>query len=263
MGVVPVRGGPGTNDPGRVTFSQVPLDFVIMQAWDISPDRIKGPGWIADPYGPKYTIVATMPLDTTQEQFRVMLQNLLAERFGLKLHREVQSLPGFELSTAPGGSKLSEWTPEPIPDGPVPHYSEDSLGFPMMATGHTGCTGGGGWAGAKMPLKFTCRASMDVFTRFLGQYIKMANDSPRAEVKPEVIDKTGLRGVYEFRFVFEGTVGGGLPASSTPPDPSGGASARSLFDALQRQLGLRLVKVGNVSTTFLIVDSAQKVPTEN
>ncbi len=97
----------------------------------------------------------------------------------------------------------------------------------------------------------------------LGQFIKAANDSPRAEVKPEVIDKTGLRGIYEFRFVFEGTVGGGLPSSSTPPELRGGGSARSLFDALQRQLGLRLVKVGNVPTRFLVVDSAQKVPTEN
>ncbi len=53
----------------------------------------------------------------------------------------------------------------------------------------------------------------------LGRFIKAANDSPRAEVKPEVIDKTGLRGIYEFRFVFEGTVGGGLLSSSTPPEP--------------------------------------------
>jgi uncharacterized protein (TIGR03435 family) len=83
---------------------------------------------------------------------------------------------------------------------------------------------------------------MDTFTRFLGRYIKMANDSARGELKPEVINKTGLRGIYEFRFVFEGTIGGGPPASGTLQDPSGGGSARSLFDAVQRQLGLRLSK---------------------
>jgi uncharacterized protein (TIGR03435 family) len=104
---------------------------------------------------------------------------------------------------------------------------------------------------------------MDLFTRFLGQYAKMANESPRDQVKPEVIDKTGLGGIYEFRFVFEGTVGGGSPASGTPPEARGEGSAPSLFDALQRQLGLRLVNVGNLPTRFLVVDSAQKVPTEN
>jgi uncharacterized protein (TIGR03435 family) len=246
--VLPLRGGPGTNDPGRVTFSQVPLVFVIMEAYDIDPERIKGPGWIEDPYGPKYTIAATMPRET-EEQFRLMLQKLLGERFGMKVHREVRSLSGFELFIAPGGPKLSEWRPEPITEGPVPHYTQDPHG--------------GGWAGARVPLKITCRASMDIFTRFLGQYIKMANDSPRGELRPEAINETSLRGIYEFRFVFEGTIGGGLSASGTLQDPSGGGSARSLFDAVQRQLGLRLVKVGNVSTTFLIVDSAHKAPTEN
>ena len=73
MGVLPVRGGSGTNDPGRVTFSEVPLIFVIMQAYDIDPERIKSSSWIGDFYGPKYTIVATMPTETTQEQFRLMM----------------------------------------------------------------------------------------------------------------------------------------------------------------------------------------------
>ena len=84
MGVLPVRGGSGTNDPGRVTFSEVPLIFVIMQAYDIDPERIKSPSWIGDFYGPKYTIVATMPTETTQEQ----ISPHVAKPFGGALRSE-------------------------------------------------------------------------------------------------------------------------------------------------------------------------------
>src|SRR5579862_99734 len=169
--VNPIRGGPGTSDPGRIIFTKLALRFLISQAYDIEADRIEGPDWLKDLYGHSYTITATMPPDTTKEQFRLMLQNLLAERFGLKMHREVRSLPGFVLTAAPGGPKLSEWTPEPISDGPIPHWSEDAQGYPVLSPGRTACTYGGFMGGA-IALKVTCRRSMADFAQDLGRFIK-------------------------------------------------------------------------------------------
>jgi uncharacterized protein (TIGR03435 family) len=254
----PSRGGPGTNDPSRITFSGVNLVYLIWPAFDIEPERIEGPAWIRDLRGNTYFITATMAPETTKQQLHLMLQNLLRERFGLRVHRETRSLPGFELTSVPGGPKLSEWTAEPVPDEPIPLWSEDREGFPVLAKGRTGCTYGG-WSGATAALKVTCRRSMADFAQDLGRFIKLADGSPREEAKPEVLDKTGLPGIYEFRFVFEGTINprSGAGVSS---DPTG---APSLFSALQKQLGLRLVKAGNLPVTFLVVDNAEQTPTEN
>jgi uncharacterized protein (TIGR03435 family) len=231
---------------------------LIWQAYGVEPDRIEGPGWIRDLYEHAYTITAAMPPETTKEQLRLMFQNLLAERFGLKVHREVRSLPGFELTSDTAGQRLSEWTPEPIPDRPAPVWSEDVEGYPVLRPGLTTCTYGG-FVGTAVPVKVSCRRSMADFAQDLGRFIKMSNGSLADEPRPEVIDKTGLPGIYEFKFVFEGTTD---PRSSphASPDPGG---APTLFNALPRQLGLKLVKVRNVPVTFLVVDHAEQIPMDN
>jgi hypothetical protein len=37
------RGGPGTADPGRITFSRVLLDVILAEAFDVPRDLIRGP----------------------------------------------------------------------------------------------------------------------------------------------------------------------------------------------------------------------------
>jgi uncharacterized protein (TIGR03435 family) len=44
-------------------------------------------------------------------------------------------------------------------------------------------------------------------------------------------------------------------------DPTGGAP--DIFTAVEKQLGLKLVKVRDIPVDTLIVDNADKVPTEN
>jgi uncharacterized protein (TIGR03435 family) len=46
-----------------------------------------------------------------------MLQNLLAERFGMKDHAERQEVPGYELVVARGGIKMKE-SDKPV-EGPI------------------------------------------------------------------------------------------------------------------------------------------------
>lgn len=86
-------GGPGTNDPGRYRAPRISLFNLLARAFDVSTDQLSGPAWIRDLSGNNFTVVATMPPDTTKEQFELMLQNLLMERFHLKYHREKPQLP--------------------------------------------------------------------------------------------------------------------------------------------------------------------------
>ena|ERR1017187_8041580 len=73
-----MTGGPGTSDPGRIHFVRATMLELLMSAYDVATDQIVGPSWIDDSLGASaYTIDATMPANTTKEQFRLMLQNML------------------------------------------------------------------------------------------------------------------------------------------------------------------------------------------
>jgi hypothetical protein len=49
-----------------------------------------------------------LPSAATPEQLSLMLQNLLADRFKLKFHRETREVPGYALVVAKNGPKLKE-----------------------------------------------------------------------------------------------------------------------------------------------------------
>jgi uncharacterized protein (TIGR03435 family) len=84
---------------------------LLARAYDVWLDQISGPAWLNDRSAYAYRIDATLAPNTTMEQFRLMLQNLLAERFHLRLHHETKTRPGYELMVASGGPKLQEWVP--------------------------------------------------------------------------------------------------------------------------------------------------------
>src|SRR5947207_312669 len=91
---VGMRGGPGTPDPGQITYSNVSLKNVIMNAYNVKGYQITGPKWLDSE---RFDIVAKVPKGATKEEFRLMLQNLLAERFKLSLHHESKELPIYGL----------------------------------------------------------------------------------------------------------------------------------------------------------------------
>ncbi len=75
----------------------------------------------------------------------------------------------------------------------------------------------------------------------------------RFETELPVIDETGLSGMYEVKLEW---------ALRPLQNPDSDAAGASLFTALQEQLGLRLdARKGPVP--ILVVDSAEKVPTDN
>ncbi len=114
-----LSGGPGTNDPGRLSAGRIPYQQLIADAYDLPYDQIKGPASLSTVY---VTISATMPATTTKDQYCGMLRNLLAERFHLAFHHEDSTRPGYELSGLfLGGPKVfSEYEKKKYPVPAIP-----------------------------------------------------------------------------------------------------------------------------------------------
>ena len=95
---------------GRLTANNTPLRAIILRAYEIKPFQlIGGPAWLDD----RFAIQAQAPAGTWgDDQVRVMLQNLLAERFQLTVHRAMKDLPVYALVVAKGGIKFKESTDE-------------------------------------------------------------------------------------------------------------------------------------------------------
>lgn len=81
----PLRGGPGSRDPGRIDWTRVTLTGLLVRTYGLRRDQIAGPGWLDRE---RYDIAAKLPPGTDQDRFRQMLQTLLSERFQIQSHRE-------------------------------------------------------------------------------------------------------------------------------------------------------------------------------
>jgi uncharacterized protein (TIGR03435 family) len=270
--MIGMRGGPGTRDPGQVTFTNAPLSLLITHAYDVKNYQVSGPSWMDSAH---FDVTAKVPQGATKEQFQIMLQNLLAERFKLVMHKEKKQLPIYALIVGKGGPKLKESAvtapadagepkdPPPMPPGP-PAMGKD--GFPKPPAGARG-----------MMMMFNGnRFRMQANQATIAQLADMLSN----QLGRPVIDETGLKAQYDVTLEFspEGlTMMKGMPMPMGPPPPGGAAgggpdggrdggheaeSGPTIFSAIQEQLGLKLEsRKGPVD--LIVVDSVEKTPTEN
>jgi bla regulator protein blaR1 len=99
-------GSGSTRDPGRVTVYNMTLRDLIRQAYEVKLYQVTGgPDWLGSD---RFDVVATTEGNPNQERLRLMMQRLLAERFGLVIHRERKQLPAYMLLAARGGARLEK-----------------------------------------------------------------------------------------------------------------------------------------------------------
>jgi len=225
-----ISGGPGTANPGRITFTSCSLQTLVMSAYGVPPnrlDRFSGPAWLKSEI---FDVVAKVPSGTTPDQVPLMLQNLLIERFKLAVHHEAKEAEGYALVVARNGpaAKLKERA------GAV---NNDKDGFPKIPAGvYQGYSSRHDTSAARLAARQSTMAQIAAAFRV-----------PAGGV--DVVDKTGLTGTYDVTLYFN--------PGGTIDDPSGNFKA-----TLERKLGLRLEKT-KVPTDIVIVDHIEKVPTEN
>jgi uncharacterized protein (TIGR03435 family) len=264
-------GGPDSSDPGRLHL-RVNMSLLLGAVFGVSVDQIKGPAWLRDFSAmPFYDIVATMPADSSKQQVEKMLQNLLVERFHLVFHHETGRFPGYEL-VVDKGPKLKEVAPDPNPtvDPPaVRSAPTGSDGFPVVGGRRTSSSRQGT---VNQRIKDQ-EWSMTDLARQLGFLIGRSGGKSLDDgfFQPRVIDKTGLTGKYTFILEFD--CPGCVPlAPAVSANPDGGNTSApvdeslgfpDIFAAVQKELGLRLVKTADVAMDVIVVDALNKIPTGN
>jgi len=214
-----------------------PISFRVLD------QPIKGsPAWVNSD---RYTIDAKADSPQSQEMMRgPMMQALLEDRFKLKIHREIRNVPVYELTVAKGGPKLQKAQeescitvdfrkgppPEPTPGQPPP----DLCGMVRMSNTNDGLDMHG---------------------------VTMADLCMQLSVSTEgdVIDKTGLAGVYDVHLEVSP-----LDLGFTPTDNGGTiiipTDGAAISVAVQK-LGLKLERTTGPSE-FLVIDSIER-PSEN
>lgn len=248
-------GGPGTSNPGQFTCSNITLKPLLLRAYDLHPYELVGPDSMID--SDKWDIVAKVPGGATKEQFKLMIQNLLVERFGLIVHRETRDLPVYELIVAKGGSKLRE-SVKPVEGAAVPvaRCAPGKNGLPELPPGAV--------AVCVLP------AGPNTRLAFRAQSLAELLHMMETQIGRKVIDKTGLAGKYDFDLTWsmrQGVVGLGRSADADASAPQTGVldaedSGPTLLAAIQSQLGLEFESKKGPAEV-LVVDHVNKTPTEN
>lgn len=248
----------------RFYGTNVTLKMLVETAYNIQGAQIEGgPNWLNSDH---YDIQAKadpsvdaelkrLPPDQAKLLKERMLQELLADRFRLKVERQTKEMPVYALVVAKNGPKLQ---PSKLAPGALDANEEGPSAKP----------------GAMMPRAKPGTAMMRMQRGGEMSFQMMAASMPRlAEILSMqlgrmVLDKTGLKGAYDFTLKWSPEpgeapmmAGSGMPPGGAEPTPAPDSSGPSIFTALQDQLGLKL-KSEKGPVEALEIESANQ-PTAN
>jgi uncharacterized protein (TIGR03435 family) len=214
---------------GRFTVANLPLRMLVGLAYEIDEARIMG--------GPDWQTSKTFDISAkadaavlrTSKDLPPLLKNLLADRFRLRVHKEMREQPVQVMVVARSDGRLgrdmkpstADCTVRPCTVTPSPAASLTD-GMTMRGEGQP----------------------MHILTNLASQ-----------SVGQTVFDETGLTGLFDWELRFDpmsmAARGLALPAGvSLPP-----SSAPTMTAALQEQLGLKIISVRR-KVDVLVIDSA-------
>ena len=246
------KGGPGTSDPGLYTCSYMPLNGLVIQAFEIAAYQYSS-ALSAD--RTPYDVAAKVPPGTSPEQFSQMLQNLLIERFKLAYHFEKKPSPVYDLVVAKGGPRLRESSPVPAVDRKQPSTpTRDDYGFRSLPDDFTGSQI---MRNAEVARWYARGVTTARIARTLAGLLRTP-----------VTDSTGLEGKYDFTlYCSPESVGLGQSAAPKAAKSVGDVAAEGVLMppitiAIEKTLGLRLERKPGFIDLF-VLDHAEKTPIEN
>jgi bla regulator protein blaR1 len=220
--------------PDSFVADNVTLESLIQEAYGVQANQISGP---SDLLSGTYDVAAKADPSAgfrfgpgpDHAKGQRMLQAALAEHTKLVLHHETKVLPVYALVVAEDGPKFQSSTSGPLV----------GMQLSQMANGN------------KQVVDRAQGVSIDELAQQLSHYLHIA-----------VIDKTGLKGSYDFNLKW-------TENPNQPPDAAGANDATdnsvapeaSLFNAIQQQLGLKL-EPQKQPMDILVIDHIE-VPTGN
>jgi len=197
----------------------------------------KLPEWVKTD---RFDIEATAPLHATKDQYRLMMQTLLAERFGLKLHFEQRELPVLAMvlvkTGKPGPRLIPHEQGQPCDERPKPEtYPQECYSYSAISKDGV--------------VRYGSRAtSMDLIGNFVG-----SQAGASGEIGRRVVDQTGLTGLWDFTLE-------SAPPVETPAQDVASAGP-TMLEAVSDQLGIKL-KAARAVVSVLVVDHVER-PGEN
>ena len=177
---------------------------------------VGGPEWV---YTERFDVVGRADGTYSIDELHVMFENLLMERFNLKLHFADETGPVYMLRVAKSGLKMTAVPADTVRRSPI--YTTDEQSY----------------TGDHVPLNYLCW--------WLAQQLE-------SDQRP-VVDQTGLQGTYSFKLRFRPE----SEQSVSAGDVGEAEDLPSIFQALREQLGLELTREkGPVSR--LVIDHIEK-----
>jgi len=213
-------------------------------------------------YDENFDIVGRAPGNPTKDQMRLMMRTLLADRFKLKVHTERRTQPAFNMvlvrpgqigpqmrantdDKACAGSSSVDQPPGAVPTiRPTEPSLKSGLQLPPILCGTIG------QVSASAPDQGRIAGRRVTVERIAG-FLK----NPFTGVDRPVLDRTGLTGTFDFSIEWS-------PERDTtgPPDQAV-ASGPGFLEALQKQLGFKLVAT-TAPAEVLVIDHIEH-PDEN
>jgi bla regulator protein BlaR1 len=237
--------------PGEFSATNVTVREVLRMAYGVSDDRqISGaPDWLNSERYDFDAKANRSVVDELQkfspEQLKLvsrrMLQALLAERFQVTVHHETKEAPVYALVIGEGGPKFQAAKPgDAYPNGLKRDDGQrEGAGIVLLRGKGQPLTGQG------VPI----RVLVGTLSQRLGRI---------------VLDKTGLTGNYDFTVQLPEQEGPGLLHKSTEVGQKGtgstlsvDSSVRSIFTAVEEQLGLKL-EPQTALMEILVIDHVEK-----
>jgi uncharacterized protein (TIGR03435 family) len=221
-GLFPQMAGGIVRDDRYEIRSATMVDL-IKTAYGVTDEKVfGGPAWMESD---RFDVIGKVPSGTNLQTAKLMLQSLLAERFQLKVHNDDKPLPVFALTVGKNGSKLKE--PSGSGGGCQPQPQSPQPGaIPQQVV--------------------ICRdMTMAMFAETLRQMAGGYLDKP-------VVNMTNLEGSFD------------LEIKWTPRAvlASAGSEGISIFDAVDKQLGLKL-EPQTAPSSVIVVDAVNQKPSAN
>jgi len=214
-GLIPMDG------PGRVRLMDWALLDLIAAAYRVRAVQVSGPAWLSDQ---AFDLEAKPPDGAPKEELNAMLQWLLEERFGLKVHRDTRIGRGFALLMGKNGPRLKPGEPPPDPRKRIEDMQKRAQENQESGTPRVGLS----------------RAHFSsISMENLASQLVRFTEAP-------VTDETGLTGTYSV--TIETWKNGDVPGGT-------------IFDAVEK-LGLKL-EARKVTIETVVVDHVSKVPIAN
>ena len=236
-------------------------EWVRFDLWDVEARIPEGPL----PYTPGYVDIGggrTAQRHTPGPRLKAMLEDLLADRFKLRLRRETRQVPGYVLTVAKGGPKMIPWKEgDPTTERElVDAWAQRGMFLSpqeLSALGLTAAEFADRWTRRAIELRPPGQIGAKASLAYLVSQIQ------RATLRP-VLDRTGLTGEFNYRLAWDETFE--QPPDVLVPRRPGAAAAGTrmlsgLVEALERDLGLRLEPT-QTAADVLIIEQVER-PTEN